>query len=609
MWRGIDGTSVLTHFPPENTYNSALAPEALRNAENNFKEKAVLDEMMVLFGVGDGGGGPKAEHIEQGIRQQNLEGTPKVKFGRADAFFDRISKASDELPVWSGELYLELHRGTLTTQSRTKRGNRKLEQALRETEYLLSCCDISTYPQDELDALWKTLLLNQFHDIIPGSSINLVYQVTEREHKDALATCKKLQDNAAKSLLAEDDQCLTLINTTNITQKQPIVLPKGWIAAEGIPCQTETDGSVVAFLELPPQDILCIKRSSEAQPTAEMSALILENECMRYEFSENGEITRAFDKEKQKEVLSGSGNVLTLYEDQPNNWDAWDIDIFYEDQALETATPVAHKFLGKGKVRQGIQFDTKLGISTISQKIYLPENSKRLEFQTKVDWHERHRMLRVAFPTTIRSDEATFDIQYGYAKRSTHRNTSWDMARFEVAAHKYADLSDNDYGVALLNDCKYGHKVLEGTIDLNLLRSPTHPDPDADQGEHLFTYSLLPHTGTLLDSEVIPESIQLNQPPLCFDGYSPENMQIPVKVSGHGVGLEVVKKAEKSNDIIIRIVEQYGKQTAARIVPTDASVRLVELDLMEWNEVQVMDKTTVDVVLQPFEIRTFAIQK
>lgn len=606
MWRGIDGSSVLTHFPPENTYNSGLDADQLRKAEHNFREKAVLDEMMVLFGVGDGGGGPKAEHLERGRRQQNLEGCPKVKFGRADDFFKRISAASGQLPIWSGELYLELHRGTLTTQARTKRGNRMLEQALRVTEYLLACGAIGDYPQETLDKLWKVLLINQFHDIIPGSSIHMVYEVTEREHQEALATCRQLQTEAAQRLLSEDDQSLTLINTTSLAYEHPVTLPDGWLGAAGIPCQQEPDGTVVALPCLPPQGICSLTRSSQPAKANVDNTLVLENELVRYTFADNGEITEAFDKEDERAFLVGNGNVLTLYEDQPNNWDAWDIDIFYEDQALETATAVNHDSLGKGTIRQGICFELKIGSSTIRQKAYLASNSKRIDFQTEVDWHERHRMLRVAFPTAVRSDEATFDIQYGYAKRSTHRNTSWDMARFEVAAHKYADLSTLDYGVALLNDCKYGHKILENTIDLNLLRSPTHPDPDADQGKHVFTYSLLPHSGSFMASTVIAEATQLNQPPLCFDGYKHDTLTPPVTVSGRGVALEVLKKAEKTDDLIIRLVEQFGKETTATLTLRDKAATLVEVDLMEWNDIETPKPS--EIAMKPFEIRTFSIR-
>jgi alpha-mannosidase len=606
-WRGLDGSSVLTHFPPENTYNSQFNPKAMVYAEKNFQEKAVLDEMMVLFGIGDGGGGPKEEIIEQGLRQQDLEGAPKIKFDRADAFFERIAEHADEMPTWSGELYLELHRGTLTTQGRTKRGNRMLEQALRETEYLLACGDLASYPQEELDGLWKVLLLNQFHDIISGSSINMVYEVAEREYAESLAACARIQEETAARLLAEDENSLVLVNTLNIPFTQAVSLPEGWSGAEGAVIQTEADGTVSALVEIPAQGVVTLTRSDEGTAAELSSNLVLENDLIRYEFADNGELLKGFDKEAGKEVLSGTGNVMTLYEDRPNNYDAWDIDIFYEDQALETAQVAGHTSLGKGAVRQGLRFELRIGQSTLTQKIFLDANSKRLDFVTEADWQECHRMLRVAFPTTIRTDQASFDIQYGYAKRNTHRNLSWDMARFEVAAHKYADLSDNGYGVALLNDCKYGYKVLENVLDLDLLRSPTNPDPEADLGHHEFTYSLLPHHGSLIASDVQAEATQLNQPPACFAGYQQGDVSVPVQVGGDGVGLEVLKKAEKEECLVVRLVEQLGCETMAQVTLANPAARLMETNLMEWTEEAQLGSGTIQIPMKPFEIRTFKI--
>jgi len=606
-WRGIDGSSVLTHFPPESNYNSLLDPKSMVKAEANFQEKEVLDEMMVLFGIGDGGGGPKEEMIERGLRQQDLEGAPKIKFDRADAFFERIAEHADEMPTWSGELYLELHRGTLTTQSRTKRGNRLLELALRQTEYLLACGELSDYPRQELDGIWKSLLLNQFHDIIPGSSIHKVYEVAEREYAEGLAACARIQEESAARLFKSDENSLVLVNTLNIPFTQSVILPEGWTGVAGGTVQTEADGTVSALVQLPAQGMLTLTRSDDAAPAVEVAELVLENELIRYEFAENGELVKAFDKAAGKEALASSGNVITLYEDRPNSWDAWDIDIFYEEQALETAQASGHTSLGKGDVRQGIRFELKIGQSTLTQKVYLDANSKRLDFVTEVDWQECHRMLRVAFPTAIRADQGTFDIQYGYARRNTHRNLSWDMARFEVAAHKYADLSDNDYGVALLNDCKYGYKVLENVIDLNLLRSPTNPDPDADRGHHEFTYSLLPHAGDLIRSDVQTEAIQLNQPPALFAGRKQLGAGVPVEVEGAGVALEVLKKAEKEECLVLRLVERRGCETTATVKLSDSGARLVETDLLEWNEIDSLGGPALEIPMQPFEIRTFKI--
>lgn len=252
-------------------------------------------------------------------------------------------------------------------------------------------------------------------------------------------------------------------------------------------------------------------------------------------------------------------------------------------------------------------FNLKIGQSTLVQKIYLDATSKRLDFVTEVDWLERHRMLRVAFPTGIRVDQASFDIQYGYARRNTHRNLSWDMARLEVAAHKYADLSDTTYGVALLNDCKYGYKVLDNVIDLNLLRATTQPEPDADVGHHEFTYSLLPHRGTLIESSVIAEATQLNHGPVMLAGFQQGDAAAPVTVEGEGVELAVLKKAEKSACRVIRLVENRGADTTARVTINNQTARLIETDLLEWHELNDLGRGPVDIPMAPFEIRTFKI--
>ncbi|MCE5278642.1 MAG: glycoside hydrolase family 38 C-terminal domain-containing protein [Planctomycetaceae bacterium] len=627
-WRGIDGSELLTHFPPENTYNSTLRPESMAAAEKNFRERDVLDEMMVLFGFGDGGGGPKAEHLERGRRQADLEGAPRVKFGTAQGFFDRLEKHRSALPVWSGELYLELHRGTLTTQGRTKRGNRKLELALREAEYLCSCAvrDMAAvkrppwhpapYPREALDGLWKTLLVNQFHDIIPGSSIHKVYEQTEGEHAAALAQCQTITSHAAAAMFEKDESAITLVNTLNVPLKQSVVLPAGWDGltdADGrsAAVQQESDGTVVAAVELAPQGIVTLTKAKGDAAPCRPQGLVLENELVRYELSAEGQVVAAYDKAARREILvaGGRGNVLTLYEDRPNAWDAWDIDIFYEQQVLETARAVALESLGAGPVRQGLRLVLAVGSSRIEQSVYLAAGSKRLDFVTVVDWQERHRMLRTAFAVNVQAESAAFEIQYGYVRRNTHRNVSWDMARFEVAAQRWVDLSDNQYGVALLNDCKYGHKVHENVLDLNLLRSPTHPDPDADQGRHECTYSLLPHEGALIDSDVMDQAAALNQPPLVLPGKRAAAIRPPAYVGGKGVSLAVLKKAEKEDCLVLRLVETRGCRTEATVQLTDAGARLVECDLMEWNDLADLGGPTVCVPLAPFEIRTFTIIK
>ena len=613
-WYGIDGSELLTHFPPEDTYNSRLRPRDTRKTEQRFEEKGYLDEALCLFGIGDGGGGPKPDQIERGRRQKDLEGAPHVAFGRADAFFERLQEKRESLPSWQGELYLELHRGTLTTQGRTKRGNRKLELALRAAEYLCAWLPADSYPRETLDHIWKGLLTNQFHDILPGSSIHRVYEEAERDYAEGLETCATLVEEAAGRLFETDATAVTVVNTLNVPMTQPVDLPEGWkggltdVDGNPVAVQLGPDGHCVAAVTVPPQGVVVLERSGSAEAAGIDTSLVLENAQIRYTFSENGQVLEAFDKEVGRNILvdEEAGNVLSLYEDRPNAWDAWDIDVFYEHQLLEHAKSVNTSNLGRGCVRQGIRFELSIGQSTLTQDVILAGNSKRLDFCTNVDWRERHRMLRVAFPANVRSDQASFEIQYGHVKRNTHRNVSWDMAKFEVAAQRYADLSDGQYGVALLNDCKYGHKIHENVLDLNLLRSSTYPDPDADIGPHQFTYSLLPHTGTLIESTVMADAAQLNQPPLVFVGQRAAGCVAPLLVTGDGVSLEVLKRAEKHDERIIRLVEQHGLRTEA-VVQCSARIRLVETDLMEWHDGQDWGSGSVTVPMLPFEIRTFRL--
>ena len=616
VWRGIDGSEVITHFPPEDTYNSEMMPGLMYESQVRFKENGVLDEFLSLYGIGDGGGGPKEDHVERGRRMHNLEGCPKVTFGRADAFFDRLAEHRDDLETWAGELYLELHRGTLTTQARTKLGNRRLEQRLRDTEFLFSCLPLDRYPQADLDRIWKVLLLNQFHDIIPGSSIHKVYEVTEREYAECLADCDGLIAAAAADLLEPDPESLVLFNSLSYDYTAPIALPESWrgcaVADEGgalLPVQSD-EGGVAVLADLPPQSFLTLRKAGKAEETSPNEGLVLENDLVRYGFAEDGTIVSAVDKEAGREILAAGarGNLFSLYEDRPNGSDAWDVDVFYEDQLLETARSVSADPTGAGPVRRGLRFTLAIGASAIQQKVFLAPNSKRLDFITDVDWQEVHRMLRVSFATSVLAPHAAFDIQYGYVKRNTHSNQSWDMAQFEVAGQRYADLSASDYGVALLNDCKYGHKVKGHVLDLNLLRSPTEPDPDADLGAHTFTYSLLPHTGDLTESQVVAESAMLNQRPVVLDGYTACDASLPCRLESDGISLEVVKKAEKEDCIVLRLVETRGCTSSGTLVVGNGKTRLVETNLMEWTEEgELSCEGGVEITLKPFEIRTFKI--
>jgi len=333
--------------------------------------------------------------------------------------------------------------------------------------------------------------------------------------------------------------------------------------------------------------------------------MVLENEAVRYAFAENGVLISAYDKRLGREVLQeGRGNVLSLYLDHPADWDAWDIDLDYNRIRVSGAKSVSVSRLDDGAVYQGLRFILRIGHSEIQQDVLLYHGSARLDFVTDVDWQERHKMLRVAFAPVAQSTEAVCDISFGYVKRPTVENTSWDMARFEVAAHEYVDITDGEFGAALLNDCKYGYRVLDGVLDLNLLRAPTYPDADADQGRHRFTYAFLPHTGELREGQVIEAARCLNQEPVVLSGNLPVCM--PFFLEGEGVRLAACKRAEKSDDLIVRLVEEYGTHGGCRLV-LRSGFGLVPCDLLEWQDADALPGAEHDVSFTPFEVKTFRI--
>ncbi len=621
VWRGIDGSEVLTHFPPENNYNAFVTPVELVPAQNRYAQADVVNEFASLFGIGDGGGGPAEAFLERAKLVKNLEGCPKFSFSKTADFFERINQARDQFPKWDGELYLEMHRGTLTTQARTKRNNRKLEELLVATEFMWSCLNLSEYPAKELDAQWKILLLNQFHDIIPGSSIRKVYEVTEAEHAAAIKVCGQLIDRAAEAMSVKDDHAAMLVNTLSVAYNGTVKLPAAWADAEvkdqsGKTVPTQFDGeTLLALVDLPGSSVITLRRGKAATAAAvrPQKQPVLENELVRYTFSDRGELISAFDKAVGRELIADgeAGNRLQLFVDRPNNFDAWDVDSFYKNGNVTGVESVTVSDIVTGPVESSLKIDAVIGQSRIGQKVTLRANSKRLDFVTHVDWHETRKLLQVRFPAEISATEGTYDIQYGYLRRALHENTSWDMAKFEVPARRYIDISERNYGAALLNDCKYGCRAERNALRLSLLRSPLYPDPTADRGDQYFTYSYLPHEHDLLASTVMAESAMLNRPPVVVAGRA-ASVQAPFAVESASVSLEVVKRAEKSDRLVIRLAETSGNPGSAVVRTTlAADLAMVETNLMEWTSQEEFRFTdgALKLQLKPFEIKTLMVKK
>ena len=620
-WRGIDGTEVLTHFPPENNYNGELTPEGLRFGAANFEERGYLPEFLTLFGVGDGGGGPREETIEFGKRLYDLPACPKVRFGAAHNLFARLQAKVQELPVWTGELYLELHRGTLTTQALNKKMNRDCELALRRTELLYSCLAPDLYPGPKFETLWKTVLTNQFHDIIPGSSIHRVYEDSQREYAEVLATCRDLETKALSALRADADTeavAVTLLNPLTQPFHGAVHLPNAPTAAvqmedgRRLPVQTGRTGGAWIEADIPGLGGATVRfvddSTGETAPAAlTVTPNVLQNSLVRYEFDDAGQLRLLQDLESGRNYMRPEerGNVLTLYEDWPHNWDAWEIDPTYEEQVRERARLKRCEIGERGPYVASLLFDWEVGSSSVRQEVCLSAFSRRLDFRTRALWQECRKMLRVAFPVDVTAPEAAYEIQYGLCRRPTHRNTTWDMAKFEVCGQRFADLSDGERGVALLNNCRYGYKVHERTLDLNLLRAPWNPDPQADRGEHAFTYSLLPHPEPLVRAEVIREAHQLNQPPCVVAGRVP--YEPPCRIHGGSALIDAIKKAEDEDAWIVRIYEALGQATCCEISCRDPGAVIVDSNIME-EPGSVQTAHPGPLHLRSFEVRTLLVR-
>jgi len=624
MWEGIDGTKILSHFLPTNNYNLGNTPTELIESEKRYAQSDVSDEFLNLYGIGDGGGGPSAHHIEMGLRQQDLEGVPKFKFSFAKEFFQKIAQIpEDRLPIWSGELYLELHRGTYTTQGLMKKHNRLLEQKLHNIEFLGALTN--EFQQSELDEIWKNTLLNQFHDILPGSSINWVYKDANEMSALNLKKLDEVEEKLLSKLHGVKSNKMdkyVVYNSQSWKRAEVIQLPVGdgiYLVGDGTSSSTfkAENGKIDYPLNIPSCGYTCIlieqtdRNFPQKSKKISASEKLLENKLIKVKFANDGTISSILDKTENREVLDGNANELLLWEDEPNNWGAWDVNHFYRETTPEKATLVSSKIIHLSEYSAVLQQNFTIGNSKIEQKISITNNSKIIKIENKVDWREEHKMLRVSARPDIHSEQASFEIQYGTIKRPTHSNTSWDSAKFEVTAQRFADLSQPDYGFAILNDCKYGHFVKGNVMSLNLLRSPKDTDKEADLHTHEFTFCYYPHKGSLIDSDVLQQAHNLNSPLMLFPVKElPEKKQRSFyNVIGKNVKLEVIKQAEDKNGKILRLYETAGTNTEIVLQLSQKCSEFIETDLLENDLEKICGKTDeVKLKFKPFEIRTFRVK-
>ena len=634
LWRGIDGSEVFAHMitttgkeaPLETfmtTYNGSLNPSDVMGAWERYQQKDINNDVLISYGYGDGGGGPTREMIEMGRRLSfGIKGAPKVRFADSRTYFDELfarTKGNKGLPRWVGELYFEYHRGTLTSMGRNKRSNRKSELLLQDLEFVSLLASNLPYPKKELDEMWEVVLLNQFHDILPGTSIGGVYDVTKVEYEELSKQANALLSErlASAANVAGD---VAFINTLGHERDDVVELPEG-LKADALeyggtvsPCQKTHDGKCLAYVSgIPAMGALGAKTVSKNfdNPIC-IEGLSIDTPFYKAQFDELGFISRLLHKESGREVLVGDikGNELRVYEDRPMRWDNWDIDVYHTEKSWLVDETSEVKWLDFGPVRATLLVERKFLQSVIRQKIHFYADMPRIDFETYVDWKQSQLLLKARFGTDIKSPQATYDIQFGNVERPTHVNTSWDEARFETCAHKWADLSEGGYGVSILNDCKYGHAIHDGVISLTLIKSGIVPYPKTDQEEHFFTYSLLPHMGDWKTGGTVKSAHNLNAPAYAVPTASTATADkfSYVSINSRNVMIETVKKAEAGESIIIRLYEFENTRTKSNLTLFYQAAEVYEVDCLENRLNQAATNTNeFTFEIKPFEIKTFEV--
>lgn len=627
-WEGLDGTQIFTHFPPVDTYNCEIKAKDLMRSQENFQDSDRASRALVPYGYGDGGGGPTDEQLETLKRWENFEGMPTVETATITEFFDKAKEDAVDPPVWRGELYLELHRGTLTSQAKNKYWNRKCELLLRDVEFLQTVAsvvspeelievdpaterqvyDVPSFINEKagsptaiaLDRAWKLLLLNQFHDIIPGSSINWVYQDSDKDYETINTIGNTLLAAASKRVSNEIDtsaidEPIVAWNTLAHDRSEIVTLPDGSPVAVKVPQSGYTTFSATNH----ENDL------SKVELTQYGSEFTVNNGLIEVTLNAQGNLTSLVDLNTERQVLAEQSlaNLFQLHHDIPNFWNAWDVDVFYTENTEDLTSNGKLTLLEQHDLRCTFLLELPFGSSKITQKITINAGSKRIDFDTEVDWQERNRLLKVSFPTDIHSLRASYDIQFGHVERPTHDNTSWDEAKFEVPVHQWADLSEGDYGVSVLNDSKYAMDIHKNIMRLTLLKSANAPDPEADKGTHTFSYALYPHTGTLQQSDVIEQAAAFNSPLILQEadqstGKLPSEKSI-LKIDRLGVQLTALKLSEKDNTPVTRVLETRNTRGNVSITSDILTGQPTPADLLERPT-----GMSLETKIKPFEILT-----
>ena len=632
IWRGIDGSEVLTHLITTagigqdvkknffTTYNGLLHPDAIMGGWERYQNKEINNDILVAFGHGDGGGGPTREMLEVARRmERGVKGIPRVRQEFAGKYFRELEarvKDNPRLDTWEGELYFEYHRGTLTSMARNKRSNRKSELLLMDLELAsVMAQDALAYPAQEIDGMWKTVLLNQFHDILPGSSIHEVYEVTRREYAELAEKAGTLLSERLRALAGKGG-AIAVFNTLGF-ERDDIVRLEGVDCAaladdEGrtFPVQRTAEGAVAYVRGLPPKGCksLVPVSAGEAAPSAfRLDGDTLTTPFYRVTLDENGHFSSIYDLEYDRETVQPGrrANLLRMFEDKPIYYDNWDIDDYYTEKSWDVDNLTKLEWTEMGPVRATLRLEYEIAGVTVAQDVRFYADSRRIDFETVVDWTLHQHLLKVEFPVAVHSDEATFDIQFGSLKRKVHKNTSWDKARFEYGGQKWMDFSEGHYGVALLNDCKYGHSVSNGVLSLTLIKSGIEPNPDADVEKHYFTYAIMPHGGGWREGGVVREGYKLNQPAYALAEAAEGLSYSFASAEPANIVLETVKAAEDGSGTVLRLYECDDALTKASLRLPEGTKRAFKCNLLEEREEELeIDGGRAALTFKPFEIVT-----
>ncbi len=617
LWRGIDGTEILSHCTSylRGAYDPNVENGEMLNGWRNYKQKSINEDILLPFGFADGGGGVTEEQLETLRRvARGIPGAPRVRIDTAGSYFERLERqvsGNRRLPTWSGEIYYEKHRGTYTSMARIKRQNRRCEQAFSNAEWLWSLADRlspAPFPKERFDRGMRHMLINQFHDVLPGTSIREVYEDVDALYREAFAIADEIGGEALGKLgMDEDGEYVTVLNSYSAPTSGYALFGDGCLYVENVPGKGYGTYS---------------RTPSAPSVPVRVEGLTVESAYYRLEMTETGEIARLYDKRAARDcfIEGRTANRLRVFEDKPgfvwgdlvNNEDNWNLDAHYTEHEFPMPPPDRVYVAEACDEWAIIRTERTYMSSVIRQDTVVYARSPRIDFRTEIDWKEHHQVLKAEFPVAVNARRATYEVQFGYLERPTVCNTTWDEARFEVCAHRWADISDGGYGVALLNDCKYGHSADGSCLSLTLLRAGNCPNPDADKELHRFTYSILPHEGGVADADVVKEAHLLNDPLRVVGGRVkagvPEHFSL---FSAEGAVLDTVKPAEDGDGYILRLYEPYNRRAEVTLRGDRMPLSVCENDLMERpveTRALALDDRTLRFAVRPFEIVTLRVR-